>query len=149
MTGRLLAEGRGKRIAADRALLVVVAGIKSAERPALRMRWAICRRSSGELRARRPRKHEGPRTKITLSGMESNINIMGLMAKNITLRFTLVYSISEQERDKVLEGISLWLKQTQPIFNIASQFELKDIIKAHELVESGKKIGHVLLTIPH
>ena len=84
-----------------------------------------------------------------VSQPELPINIMGLMAKNITLRFTLVYSISEQERDKVLEGISLWLKQTQPIFNIASQFELKDIVQAHELVESGKKIGHVLLTIPH
>jgi NADPH2:quinone reductase len=80
---------------------------------------------------------------------ELPLNIMSLMAKNITLRFTLVYSISELERDHVIQGIAQWLEQTQPIFNIAHQFELKDIIQAHELVESGKKIGHVLLTIPH
>jgi NADPH2:quinone reductase len=80
---------------------------------------------------------------------ELPLNIMSLMAKNITLRFTLVYSISDLERESVIQGIAQWLEQTQPIFNIAHQFELKDIIQAHELVESGKKIGHVLLTIPH
>jgi NADPH2:quinone reductase len=80
---------------------------------------------------------------------ELPLNIMSLMAKNITLRFTLVYSISDQERESVIQGIAQWLEQTQPIFNIARQFELKDIIQAHELVESGKKIGHVLLSIPH
>jgi NADPH2:quinone reductase len=80
---------------------------------------------------------------------ELPLNIMSLMAKNITLRFTLVYSISDLERESVIQGIAQWLEQTQPIFNVAHQFELKDIIQAHELVESGKKIGHVLLTIPH
>lgn len=80
---------------------------------------------------------------------ELPLNIMSLMAKNITLRFTLVYSISDLERESVIQGIAQWLEQTQPIFNIAHQFELKDIVQAHELVESGKKIGHVLLTIPH
>jgi len=71
------------------------------------------------------------------------------MAKNITLKFTLVYSISEKEREEVLLGINQWLKQTKPIFNIAQQFSLTDIVQAHELVESGKKIGHVLLEITH
>jgi NADPH2:quinone reductase len=80
---------------------------------------------------------------------ELPLNIMSLMAKNITLRFTLVYSISDLERESVIQGIAQWLEQTQPIFNVAHQFELKDIVQAHELVESGKKIGHVLLTIPH
>ena len=80
---------------------------------------------------------------------ELPLNIMSLMSKNITLRFTLVYSITDLERDSVIQGIAQWLEQTQPIFNIARQFELNDIIQAHELVESGKKIGHVLLTIPH
>jgi hypothetical protein len=61
----------------------------------------------------------------------------------------LVYSISDLERESVIQGIAQWLEQTQPIFNVAHQFELKDIVQAHELVESGKKIGHVLLTIPH
>ena len=75
--------------------------------------------------------------------------IMSFMTKNITLKFTLVYSISSNERQEVLSGIQSWLDQTQPIFNIAKKFELKDIVQAHELVESGKKIGHVLLEIPN
>ena len=65
------------------------------------------------------------------------------------LKFTLVYSISEQEREEVLLGINQWLNQTKPIFNIAQQFSLTDIVQAHELVESGKKIGHVLLEMTH
>lgn len=77
------------------------------------------------------------------------IPIMNLMTKNITLKFTLVYSISDQEREEVLLGISQWLNQTKPVFNIAQQFALTDIVLAHELVESGKKIGHVLLDIAH
>ena len=77
------------------------------------------------------------------------IPIMSLMTKNITLKFTLVYSISDQEREEVLQGIQQWLNQTKPIFNIAQQFALTDIVQAHELVESGKKIGHVLLDITH
>mgnify|MGYP000060571214 CR=1 FL=1 len=84
-----------------------------------------------------------------VSQPELPIPIMNLMAKNITLKFTLVYSISEKEREEVLLGINQWLKQTKPIFNIAQQFSLTDIVQAHELVESGKKIGHVLLEITH
>jgi NADPH:quinone reductase len=77
------------------------------------------------------------------------IPVMSFMAKNITLKFTLVYSISESEREEVLSGIRDWLSQVKPIFNIAQTFGLQDIILAHELVESGDKIGHVLLKIPH
>lgn len=84
-----------------------------------------------------------------VSQPELPIPIMNLMAKNITLKFTLVYSISEQEREEVLLGINQWLTQTKPIFNIAQQLPLTDIVQAHELVESGKKIGHVLLEITH
>jgi NADPH2:quinone reductase len=75
--------------------------------------------------------------------------IMSFMAKNITLRFTLVYSISSDERKEVFSGIQSWLDQSRPIFNIAKKFELKDIVLAHELVESGNKIGHVILEIPN
>jgi len=84
-----------------------------------------------------------------VSQPELPIPIMNLMAKNITLKFTLVYSISEQEREEVLLGINQWLTQTKPIFNIAQLLPLTDIVQAHELVESGKKIGHVLLEITH
>jgi NADPH2:quinone reductase len=80
---------------------------------------------------------------------ELPIPIMSLMVKNITLKFTLVYSIQVEERVEVLAGIKRWLDETSVIFNIARQFELKDIVLAHELVESGNKVGHVVLTIPN
>lgn len=80
---------------------------------------------------------------------ELPIPIMSLMVKNITLKFTLVYSIQAEERFEVLAGIKRWLGEASVIFNIARQFELKDIVLAHELVESGNKVGHVVLTIPN
>lgn len=80
---------------------------------------------------------------------ELPIPIMSLMVKNITLKFTLVYSIQAEERFDVLAGIKRWLDEASVIFNIARQFELKDIVLAHELVESGNKVGHVVLTIPN
>ena len=75
--------------------------------------------------------------------------IMALMQKNITLKFTLVYTISNSERQNIFDDLQKWLEETQPIFQIAKEFNLEDVIKAHELVESGKKIGHVLLKIDH
>jgi NADPH2:quinone reductase len=75
--------------------------------------------------------------------------IMALMVKNITYKFNLVYSISEADRQKLLAGIECWLKESKPFFNIAKEFELEQIVQAHELVESGNKLGHVLLKIPH
>jgi NADPH2:quinone reductase len=75
--------------------------------------------------------------------------IMPLMVKNITYKFTLVYSISEKDRAEVLSGIANWLSSSKPIFNIAKEFELNQIVQAHELVESGNKIGHVILKINH
>ena len=80
---------------------------------------------------------------------ELPLPVMTLMVKNITYKFTMVYSISEIERHNVLTGISRWLKETTPIFNIAARFDLQNIVQAHELVESGEKIGHVILNIPH
>jgi NADPH2:quinone reductase len=80
---------------------------------------------------------------------ELPLPVMTLMVKNITYKFTMVYSISEIERHNVLTGISRWLSETTPIFNIAARFDLQNIVQAHELVESGKKIGHVILNIPH
>lgn len=80
---------------------------------------------------------------------EAPLNIMSLMSKNIILRFTLIYSITPQEREEVLLGIQQWLKETTPVFNIAKEFNLADIVAAHELVESGKKMGHIVLNIAH
>ena len=72
-----------------------------------------------------------------------------LMSKNITLKFTLVYTISDFDRQKIFDDMQKWLEETRPIFQIAREFKLDEVVKAHELVESGKKIGHVLLRIDH
>jgi NADPH2:quinone reductase len=44
--------------------------------------------------------------------------------------------------------LSRWISTGRPKFAIAARFPLDEIAAAHETVESGKKIGHVILDIP-
>jgi len=68
-----------------------------------------------------------------------------MMAKNIILRFTLIYTITPSERAQILSDIDSWLNTGKCQFAIAAKFPLKDVVQAHELIESGNKIGHVIL----
>ena len=70
-----------------------------------------------------------------------------MMAKNIILRFTLIYTITPSERAQILSDIDAWLNTRKCQFAIAAKFPLKDVVQAHELIESGNKIGHVILEI--
>ena len=73
--------------------------------------------------------------------------VPSLMAKNITLRFTLIYTITPQERQAILIDVGQWLAQSKPLFKIAHEFSLEDVIQSHLAIEEGKKIGHVVLKI--
>ena len=70
-----------------------------------------------------------------------------LLWRNPQIRQVFVYTMAQSAKDQAHQDIALWLKQTSPIFSIAHRFALSDIVKAHEVVESGQKMGHVLLTI--
>jgi NADPH2:quinone reductase len=51
-------------------------------------------------------------------------------------------------KKRALADIARWLAEGRPKFAIAARFPLSEIVAAHELVESGDKIGHVILDIP-
>jgi len=71
-----------------------------------------------------------------------------LMWLGVTLNMVLVYSMPDYAKQAAITDIAQWVAQAKPIFNIAARFDLKDIVAAHEMVESGAKIGQVLLLIP-
>ena len=70
---------------------------------------------------------------------------MRLRQHNVTLRMVYVYALDARARRKALADIGRWLGDGRPKFAIAARFPLAQIATAHELVESGNKIGHVIL----
>lgn len=47
-----------------------------------------------------------------------------------------------------IEGIAQWTAVGNATFAISHRFPFARIIAAHETVEDGRKIGHVVLTLP-
>jgi NADPH2:quinone reductase len=70
-----------------------------------------------------------------------------LMFKNVNLRLYLVYLFSEGVRASAVGRLTDALEAGALQHSFAESFPLDDIIAAHELVESGKAIGNVIVTI--
>ena len=73
--------------------------------------------------------------------------IGALMSKNITLKFTLIYTITPEQREKIISDINQWLAVKKPFFAIAQEYSLEQIADSHLAIESGNKIGHIIINI--
>jgi NADPH2:quinone reductase len=71
-----------------------------------------------------------------------------LMRLNFTLRMVFVYTMPPAAKARALADIARWISTGRPKFAIAARFPLAEIVRAHELVESGAKTGHVVIDIP-
>ena len=71
-----------------------------------------------------------------------------LRQRNITVRMVFVYTMPDAAKRQAIADIRRWVATGRPKFAIAARFPLAEIAAAHETVESGKKIGHVILDIP-
>ena len=77
-----------------------------------------------------------------------NIPPFGLLiTKNPLLRPVLVYTMSDEAKALAIADIATWCAEGKPQFAIARRFALDQVVAAHELVEAGQKIGHVVLDI--
>jgi len=79
---------------------------------------------------------------------EPKLPFYDLMRLNFTLRMVFVYTMPEAAKARALTDIARWVGTGRPKFTIAARCPLREIVTAHELVESGDKIGHVILDIP-
>jgi NADPH:quinone reductase len=70
-----------------------------------------------------------------------------LLWRNPVVRQVFVYTMSDAAKAQAQADIARWLAETKPIFAIAQRFTLDDVIAAHQAVERGEKIGHVILAI--
>jgi len=71
-----------------------------------------------------------------------------LRQRNVTVRMVFVYTLPDAAKRKAIADIARWVAVGRPQFAIAARFPLVEAAAAHETVESGNKIGHVILDIP-
>jgi NADPH2:quinone reductase len=69
------------------------------------------------------------------------------IVKNVRMHFFIVYNLNAADRSSALSRLAEWLEQGSLRHAIASRFSLDSIAEAHELVESGRAIGNVVLDI--
>jgi NADPH2:quinone reductase len=69
-----------------------------------------------------------------------------LIAKNLQLKFFIVYHLTPGDRARATDTLQRMLSRNELNHMIAARFTLADIVAAHELVESGQAIGNVVVT---
>ena len=79
---------------------------------------------------------------------EPKLPFYDLMRLNFTLRMVLVYTMPSAAKARALADIARWIATGRPKFAIAARFPLREVVAAHEFLETGEKIGHVVLDVP-
>ena len=70
-----------------------------------------------------------------------------LIAKNIQLKFFIVYNLPPGDRSRAVTTLTRMLSRGSLKHNIAARVPLPEIVHAHELVESGRAIGNVVIRV--
>lgn len=70
------------------------------------------------------------------------------IVKNVRLRFFIVYNLAPADRAAAIAQLASWLDHGRLQHNVAARIPLERIAEAHELVESGRAVGNVVVEIP-
>ena len=70
-----------------------------------------------------------------------------LLWRNPVVRQVFVYTMPDAAKAQAHADIARWLQAAKPQFAIAQRFALAEVVQAHQAVERGEKIGHVILTV--
>jgi NADPH2:quinone reductase len=79
------------------------------------------------------------------SAAEPAIPFQFLLQNSIRLQFFLVYLMPPQLRSRATTDITRMLEAGELLHNVAQTFALDDIVAAHEVVESGKALGNIVV----
>ena len=69
------------------------------------------------------------------------------IVKNAALRCFIVYNLAKAERERAIATLTSLLARGELQHNVSERLPLADCARAHQLVESGKAIGNVVLRI--
>lgn len=83
-----------------------------------------------------------------ITGSEAALPVLWMMQNAISLKFFMIYGIPAQDREAGLTELSALLRAGKLRQTIAMQLPLRQAAEAHDLVEAGRQLGNVVLTIP-
>jgi NADPH2:quinone reductase len=69
------------------------------------------------------------------------------IVRNVRLQFFIVYNLAPADRAAAIAGVNALLAERQLQHTIAERVPLADVVRAHELVESGRALGNVVVDI--
>jgi NADPH2:quinone reductase len=78
---------------------------------------------------------------------EFSLDFMPLIIRNLSLHFFIVYNLDAKDRESVIAGLTRTLADGALQHNIAARLPLAEIAAAHELVESGRTVGNVVIAL--
>ena len=81
------------------------------------------------------------------SQREPKIQFYSLMGKGLTVHFVLVYVMSKKAHEHAIRDIEDALAKEFLKPKIAARFPLSKTVDAHELLESGKAVGKILIEV--
>jgi len=67
--------------------------------------------------------------------------------KNVRFQFFIVYNLDANDRARAVTRLSALLGRNELVHQIAARLPLAEVVEAHELVESGRAVGNVVLDI--
>lgn len=76
-----------------------------------------------------------------------NLPFPVLLAKNLELRFFMVYHLAEADRERATAALQRMLARGELQHNVAMRLPLAKIAEAHEVVEQGRAMGNVVLQV--
>ena len=71
-----------------------------------------------------------------------------LMLLNANIRMVYVYELPPTGMQQACADITRWLETGKAVHAVAARFPLAQLAKAHELQESGRALGNIILDIP-
>lgn len=79
---------------------------------------------------------------------EFTLPFFPLISRNLTLRFFIVYHLEADDRARAEATLASLLRSGRLQHRIAGRLALDEIAAAHELVESGRAVGNVVVALP-
>ena len=93
-------------------------------------------------------RRDGEITVYGTGSAEVAVPFFASAVKNVRYQFFIVYNLSPSDRTQAVTAVNDLLAQRKLQHNIAARLPLARIADAHELVESGRALGNVVLELP-
>jgi NADPH2:quinone reductase len=84
----------------------------------------------------------------SMGAREPALPVYPMMMRNTRVDMVLVYTMSDDHKARAIADIAAWLETGRAQFAIAARYPLERLAEAHDVVERGDKIGHVVVDLP-